>query len=117
MSNQQPSCRHLTDASWCDDVGVDVQQHHHHAVDLPAPLHSTLMYPLNSTTTCTCTTRTQTVTGTQPPGIGQQAEKNIHVHKANYCASTKNNLKRKMKMYRRQLRKHGLISFHVLAVL
>ena len=83
------------------------------------PLQSTFNYPLNSTQRDT-THHVQSTSSQRGNVAGRSScfrqEVRDGVHTANYSVSTKNNIKRKMKLYRKQIYKHGITSLHVLAV-
>ena len=83
------------------------------------PLQSTFNYPLNSTQRDT-TQHVQSTSSQRGNIAGRSScfrqEVRDCVHKANYSVSTKNNIKRKMKQYRKQIYKHGISGLHVLAV-
>lgn len=75
------------------------------------PLHSTLNYPLNSTQIdVPCNTHCSL--SYNPVG---RYDKDVSYQV--YNVTSKRIIIRKMKQFRKQLRKHGLVKFHMLAVL
>ena len=97
------SCTNIEDLITCD-----------------GPLHSTLNYPLNSTqleplhNVPKYPSSPRVTTVSRQPSVKREAHHDVLKH--TYSTATKNNIKRKMKRYRKEFYKNGLTSFHMLAV-